>query len=226
MASLNEDETSGSENGKQDENANESKNQDFSFQIGGTWVTFFNFSYNSTKLFSSRSFPEDLLPKLPTVSPTSNHSKSASQSNISVKPTTKTFARSLTQEINLDEFLKPKASASEGTLDATKRPSATQEVHVLPKKAISIEDDVCSTDSSLIEDVEVKKKKRKLFNFSKRSKKGEKSWVELLLSYFIKLVDTLNLPALFSSTYFLANWLGGKTNLPILLEFFQFLLRL
>lgn len=36
MASLNEDETSGSENGKQDENANESKNQDFSFQIGGT----------------------------------------------------------------------------------------------------------------------------------------------------------------------------------------------
>lgn len=157
MASLNEDETSGSENGKQDENANESKNQDFSFQIGGT------------------SFPEDLLPKLPSVSPTSNHSKSASQSNISVKPTTKTFARSLTQDINLDEFLKPKASASEGTLDATKRPSATQEVHVLPKKAISIEDDVCSTDSSLIEDIEVKKKKRKLFNFSKRSKKGEKS---------------------------------------------------
>jgi len=148
-----------------------------------------------------RSFPEDLLPKLPSVSPTSNHSKSASQSNISVKPTTKTFARSLTQDINLDEFLKPKASASEGTLDATKRPSATQEVHVLPKKAISIEDDVCSTDSSLIEDIEVKKKKRKLFNFSKRSKKGEKSWVEFLLSYFIKLVDTLNLPALISSTY-------------------------
>lgn len=136
---------------------------------------FFLIIFRIRQTFFHRSFPEDLLPKLPSVSPTSNHSKSASQSNISVKPTTKAFVRSLTQDINLDEFLKPKASASEGTLDATKRPSATQEVHVLSKKAISIEDDVCSTDSSLIEDVEVKKKKRKLFNFSKRTKKGEKS---------------------------------------------------
>lgn len=52
MASLNEDETSGSENGKQDENANESKNQDFSFQIGGTWVIFFNFNIQLDKTSS------------------------------------------------------------------------------------------------------------------------------------------------------------------------------
>ncbi|ERL89395.1 hypothetical protein D910_06764 [Dendroctonus ponderosae] len=120
MASLNEDETSGSENGKQDENANnESKSNDFSFQIGGT---------------------------------------------------------SLTQEMNVEEISLAKSAASEGNLESAKaRPAAIPEKACLPKKAISIEDDICSTDSSLIEDGEVKKKRRKLFTFSKKSKKGEKS---------------------------------------------------
>ncbi|XP_066137742.1 stromal interaction molecule homolog [Euwallacea fornicatus] len=154
MASLNEDETSESENGKQDENANESRAQDFSFQIGGI------------------SFPEDLVTKPLQLS---NHVKSASQSNISAKPT-KIFTRSLTQDINVEEIPKTKSSSSEGTLETVKqRPSTIQETSILPKKTVSIEDDICSTDSSLIEEGEVKKKKRKLFNFSKRIKKGEKS---------------------------------------------------
>lgn len=128
---------------------------------------------------SSRPFPQDIASRTNSNRVhTSNHTKSASQSNISVKPigAGKSFTRSLTQEMNVEEISLAKAAASEGNLELAKaRPAVIPEKTCLPKKAISIEDDICSTDSSLIEEGEVKKKRRKLFTFSKKSKKGEKS---------------------------------------------------
>ncbi|XP_050296205.1 stromal interaction molecule homolog [Anthonomus grandis grandis] len=164
MTSLNEDETSGSDHEKQDENANDSKVADnggghFSFQIGGT------------------SYPEELIYRS---NPNLTHTKSASQSSIHVKPPPlppptipqKTITRSLTQEMHVEELPKAtKSSSCEGNLETRGRPLNLQEVPEVPKKAL-IEDDVCSTDSSLIEEGDGKKKKRKLFNFSKKSKKS------------------------------------------------------
>lgn len=121
-----------------------------------------------------RSFPDDLAIKA-TTNLVSSHAKSASQSSINVKPAApvpKAVVRSLTQEINIEDIPKAKASSSESNL----RPTPIRENPAdVPRKAVSIEDDICSTDSSLIEDGDGKKKKRKLFNFSKKSKKGEKS---------------------------------------------------
>ncbi|ENN72288.1 hypothetical protein YQE_01047, partial [Dendroctonus ponderosae] len=127
MASLNEDETSGSENGKQDENANnESKSNDFSFQIGGTLFPQETASRTNSNLIL-------------------NHTKSASQSNINIFDSG--------DERGRDSLAK--SAASEGNLESAKaRPAAIPEKACLPKKAISIEDDICSTDSSLIEDGE------------------------------------------------------------------------
>ncbi|KAF7285697.1 stromal interaction molecule [Rhynchophorus ferrugineus] len=162
MTSWREDESSGSDNGKSDENANESRavsTSTVSFQIGGS------------------SFPEELASRAaaPTVS---NHTKSASQSNIIAKaPAPKIASRAFSQDMHVEEASKPKASNSDGVLEGHRAAAPRQAiVQDLPKKAISIEDDICSTDSSVIEEVDgKKKKKRKLFNFPKKSSKKDKS---------------------------------------------------
>ncbi|CAG9762870.1 unnamed protein product [Ceutorhynchus assimilis] len=149
ILSHNEDETSESENGKQDENANESTGDGahFSFQIGDS------------------PFPED-----PGSTSKRVHTKSSSQSNISLlgKMPKPAMTRSFTQDINVEEIGKITAKASSSS--DLQRTSPIQE-------AILVEDDIGSTDSSLIEDSSSmgdgkKQKKRKLFNFSKKPKKS------------------------------------------------------
>ncbi|XP_030750761.1 stromal interaction molecule homolog isoform X1 [Sitophilus oryzae] len=166
-----EEESSGSENGKQDENANESR------PVGASTVTF---------QIGGGSCPEDLVLKPIQTIANSNHGKSASQSNINVKPPApKITSRAFSQDIHHVEEppIKTKVySSSDGFFEGPKTTSAPrlqaqaiQETAVPPKKAVSIEDDICSTDSSVIEEVEGKKKKRKLFNFAKKSHKKDKS---------------------------------------------------
>lgn len=101
--------------------------------------------------------------------------RSISNNNIPVSAAAKPIVRSQSHDVNMqnaDGAKQPtKCSLSESALDKAKysRPKPIKE----QATAATIEEDVCSTDSSLMED-DVKKKKRKLFTFSKKNKtKGD-----------------------------------------------------
>lgn len=86
----------------------------------------------------------------------------------------KPMLRSFSQDIQMNPALemasgKPKTSHSETSLDNPLKPKVVKQRTIKEQPSISIEEDVCSTDSSVI-DEEIKKKKRKLFGFSKKSK--------------------------------------------------------
>ncbi|KAJ8955299.1 hypothetical protein NQ314_006912 [Rhamnusium bicolor] len=69
----------------------------------------------------------------------------------------------------------PKSSLSDTCLDTNKvKPVPIRPITIKEQPSVSLEDDVCSTDSSVLDENDVKKKKRKLFTFSKKSKnKGD-----------------------------------------------------
>lgn len=110
------------------------------------------------------------------------NNRSISNNNITVSTTVKpsVIMRSQSQDINVlnTDIMKPptKSSLSESSLmDSQKlktaRPKSIKEQQ--QTSTSTIEEDVCSTDSSLMED-DVKKKKRKLFTFTKKNKtKGD-----------------------------------------------------
>ncbi|CAH1996212.1 unnamed protein product [Acanthoscelides obtectus] len=105
----------------------------------------------------------------------SSNPKSVSQSNISLnlpaKPTSMT--RSFSQDINVSPAdTKPKSSLSDTNLEVSKIKPLKQ---IKEQPSVSIEDDVCSTDSSVLDESDSKKKKRsKLFSFNKKGKnKGD-----------------------------------------------------
>ncbi|XP_060530320.1 stromal interaction molecule homolog [Cylas formicarius] len=165
-SSWNEDDSSGSDISKQDENGNESRppgGNSVSFQIGGS------------------AYPEEPSAIKILAKHLASNPKSISQSNISMNPPLpKPISRAFSQDINLEDVPRPKISASEGALEKktlSSKQLAIQENVEVPKQIPPIEDDICSTDSSLIEEGEVKKKKRKLFNFAKKTslKRSDKS---------------------------------------------------
>lgn len=84
------------------------------------------------------------------------------------------MVRSYSQDINMnppDTFSsKQKNSHSDTCLDNQSKLKPVRQKTIKEQPSVSIEDDVCSTDSSVVDD-DVKKKKRKLFpGFSKKSK--------------------------------------------------------
>nr|QZZ63291.1 stromal interaction molecule-like protein [Leptinotarsa decemlineata] len=108
----------------------------------------------------------------------STHPKSISQSNISMNPPLKStsMVRSVSQDIHTSiTDLKPKSSLSDTSLDVSKVKAGTmRQMTIKEQPSVSLEDDICSTDSSIIDENDIKKKKRKLIFFSKKSKnKGD-----------------------------------------------------
>lgn len=111
-----------------------------------------------------------------------SHPKSISQSNIAIHPVSKTtntsMSRSYSHEIGtLGTDAKPKTSISESNLETQKpKPSSANSSKPLAIKelkehtSVTPEEDICSTDSSVLDDSDVKKKKRKLFTFTKKGK--------------------------------------------------------
>lgn len=82
--------------------------------------------------------------------------------------------RSYSQDINFNPteavLSKPKLAHSDTSLDGQAKLKTVKPKTIKEQASFSVDDDVCSTDSSVIEE-EVKKKKRKLFSgFSKKSK--------------------------------------------------------
>ncbi|KAG5882768.1 hypothetical protein JTB14_029944 [Gonioctena quinquepunctata] len=107
-----------------------------------------------------------------------SHPKSISQSNISVNPSSKstTMIRSVSQDIHMPlTELKPKSSLSDTSLDVTRAKAGTlRPMTIKEQPSVSLEDDICSTDSSTVDENDMKKKKRKLIFFSKKGKnKGD-----------------------------------------------------
>lgn len=104
----------------------------------------------------------------PTPVKLSNYSKS--QSSLLLNPLGKisTMSRSVSQDIAvIGSISKAKNSTSDTALNT--ECSSKQ----IPKKESQLalhEDDVCSTDSSVLDEVDAKKKKRKIFTFTKKNK--------------------------------------------------------
>ena len=84
---------------------------------------------------------------------------------------TSPMTRSLSQDINVGgvESGRPKSSHSDTSLDVPARPKSLRHTPIKELPAPSMEEDVCSTDSSLM-DEDIKKKKKKLFGFAKKGK--------------------------------------------------------
>ncbi|VEN58428.1 unnamed protein product [Callosobruchus maculatus] len=105
----------------------------------------------------------------------SSNPKSVSQSNIYVNPSAKStsMTRSYSQDINFSPTdSRPKSSLSDTSLEVAKVKPLKQ---IKEQPTVSVEDDVCSTDSSVLDESDSKKKKRsKLFSFNKKGKnKGD-----------------------------------------------------
>lgn len=133
-------------------------------------------------------WPEELPnPSRSSAGKLSAHPKSISQSNIAVNPLPKTapITRSQSQDINLSVVdstsREPKVSLSDTCLDSARvKPTPIRPMTIKEQPSVSIEDDICSTDSSVLDENDLKKKKRKLFNFTKKSKnKGD--WLQAML---------------------------------------------
>lgn len=145
---------------------------DFFFQIFRT--------LRPIELFFSSPWPEEAnqphIPSRNSMGKLSSHLKSISQSNIAVTPIPKLapMVRSCSQDINVcpAEPAVPKSSLSDTCIDTNKilKPVPIRPMTIREQPSMSLEDDVCSTDSSVLDESEGKKKKRKLFNFSKKGK--------------------------------------------------------
>lgn len=69
--------------------------------------------------------------------------------------------------------ISPKPAQSETALDRTVKQKTVKQQTIKEQPSVSLEDDVYSTDSSMV-DEEIKKRKRKIFGFPKKSKpKGD-----------------------------------------------------
>lgn len=83
------------------------------------------------------------------------------------------MTRSVSQDINVGvstDLARPKSAYSDSSLDGVAKPKPLRPMTIKEQPSVSLEEDVCSTDSSLM-DEDVKKKKKKLFGFSKKSTK-------------------------------------------------------
>ncbi|KAK5643435.1 hypothetical protein RI129_007280 [Pyrocoelia pectoralis] len=116
----------------------------------------------------------------PTISVTNKHIRVSSQppslrsisnNNVSSSLRSGNIIRSYSQDINLisELAMHPKPAHSENALDRVVKQKNLKQQAIKEQSSIAHEDDVYSTDSSLIDD-EMKKPKRKLFGFSKKSK--------------------------------------------------------
>lgn len=101
--------------------------------------------------------------------------RSVSNNSIVVNPPKPvSMVRSYSQDINTSPpdplSSKQKNSHSDTCLDNQNKPKPIRQRTIKEQPSVSIEDDVCSTDSSVV-DEDIKKKKKKLFPvFSKKSK--------------------------------------------------------
>lgn len=128
-------------------------------------------------MFVCRGTPdESLIPQKHTrFSSQSPSIRSISNNNILACPTKGGhMVRSHSQDINTclpdsSAFGQPKPSQSDGSLDRAVRPITTKHATIKEQPSVSVEDDLCSTDSSLIEE-DIKKRKKKMFLFNKKGK--------------------------------------------------------
>nr|CAH7722133.1 unnamed protein product [Callosobruchus chinensis] len=115
----------------------------------------------------------------------SSNPKSVSQSNIFVNPAVKSssMTRSYSQDINVSPTDgRPKSSLSDTSLEVAKVKPLKQ---IKEQPTASMEDDVCSTDSSVLDETDSKKKKRsKLFSFNKKGK--NKGWSLSIIYTFLE----------------------------------------
>ncbi|XP_025836919.1 uncharacterized protein LOC112903991 isoform X1 [Agrilus planipennis] len=103
--------------------------------------------------------------------------RSASNNNILISSKGSQMVRSQSQDINValleNATSNPKPAQSESALDHNIKCKVIAARPQLPtakeQSPLALEDDVCSTDSSVMDD-EVKKRKRKIFGFSKKNK--------------------------------------------------------
>ncbi|KAB0799344.1 hypothetical protein PPYR_07224 [Photinus pyralis] len=97
--------------------------------------------------------------------------RSSSNNNIPSSLKSANIIRSSSQDINISSEIAtcPKPASSENALDRVVKQKNFKQQMIKEQPSISLEDDIYSTDSSLIDD-EMKKPKRKLFGFSRRSK--------------------------------------------------------
>lgn len=120
--------------------------------------------------FISSTWPDDSVTVRPKFS---SNPRSISNNNISLPNKSSSITRSLSQDINVGalESSKPKSSHSDTSLDAPPRIRSLRHSTIREQTSSStaLDEDVCSTDSSLM-DEDVKKKKKKLFGFSKKNK--------------------------------------------------------
>ncbi|CAG9819475.1 unnamed protein product [Phaedon cochleariae] len=119
-------------------------------------------------------------PYRPITSRLSSHPKSISQTNIAFSPPIKStpIVRSVSQDIQMPGVeLRHKSSQSESNLESIKPKSGSQRHVTIKEQQTStapVEDDICSTDSSNVDENDGKKKKRKLNFFARKSKnKGD-----------------------------------------------------
>lgn len=98
-------------------------------------------------------------------------SRSSSNNNIPSSLKSANIIRSSSHDINISSEIAtcPKPASSENALDRVVKQKNFKQQMIKEQPSISLEDDIYSTDSSLIDD-EMKKPKRKLFGFSRRSK--------------------------------------------------------
>lgn len=103
------------------------------------------------------------------------NNRSISNNNIVVNTTKPaSIVRSYSQDINMSapDLLasKQKNSQSDSSLDNQNKPRPIRQKTIKEQPSVSIEEDLCSTDSSVV-DEDIKKKKKKLFpGFSKKNK--------------------------------------------------------
>lgn len=103
------------------------------------------------------------------------NNRSVSNNNININPTKPaSIVRSYSQDINMNPpdslATKQKNSHSDTCLDNQHKPKPIRQRTIKEQPSVSVEDDLCSTDSSVV-DEDIKKKKRKLFSgFSRKSK--------------------------------------------------------
>lgn len=101
--------------------------------------------------------------------------RSISNNNITVNTTKPvSMVRSYSQDINMSPpdslSSKQKNSYSDTSLDNSNKPRPIRQRTIKEQPSVSVEDDLCSTDSSVV-DEDIKKKKKKLFpGFSKKNK--------------------------------------------------------
>lgn len=136
---------------------------------------------NNFSFMLSSTWPEDSVSGYNKIAKLSSNPRSISNNNISVATKSSPMTRSLSQDINVGtvDSSRPKSSHSDTSLDAPAKPKPLRQTTIKEQPCASVEDDICSTDSSLM-DEDIKKKKKKLFVFSKKNK-GKNDWLKAAL---------------------------------------------